>query len=55
MMLSTLYKTSAMQAKLAIGELHALGIVMELGAMPVTRIRYVDRTRAELTETIPKG
>lgn len=55
MMLSTLYKTSAMQAKLAIGDLHALGIVLEIGAMPVTRIRFVDQKRAELTGSLPEA
>ncbi|MCA9537740.1 MAG: hypothetical protein KC620_02555 [Myxococcales bacterium] len=52
MMLSTLYKTSKLQASLNIGDLHAMGIVLEIGAMPVTRIRYVDTRRAELTGTI---
>ncbi len=55
MMLSTLYKTSALQAKLSVGALHAMGIVMELGAMPVTRIRYVDEKRAALTGAIGEG
>lgn len=55
MMLSTLYKTSALQAKLDPGALEPLGIVMEIGATPVTRIRYVDRRRADVVGTAAKG
>jgi len=48
MMLSTLYKTSNLQGKLNVGALHAYGIVLEIGAMPVTRIKFVDTRRADL-------
>lgn len=55
MMLSTLYKTSALQAKLDPGRLEPLGIVMEIGLTPVTRIRYVDQRRAEVVGAAAKG
>jgi len=55
MMLSTLYKTSALQAKLDPGQLEPLGIVMELGLTPVTRIRYVDKRRADVVGAAAKA
>lgn len=49
LVLTTLFDTSALQARLNMGDLHVYGIVIELGAqLPAARVRYIDGAKAEL-------